>query len=41
MKLELVPVPVGDIDGAKAFYEEVGFHTDVDTQPARACGSSS
>lgn len=33
MKLELVPVPVSDIDRAKAFYETVGFHADVDTQP--------
>ena len=34
MKLELVPVPVADIDRAKAFYvEQVGFHADVDIQP--------
>ncbi len=27
MKLELVPVPVADVDRAKAFYvEQVGFH---------------
>lgn len=25
MKLELVPVPVSDVDRAKAFYEQVGF----------------
>jgi predicted enzyme related to lactoylglutathione lyase len=25
MKLELVPVPVTDVDRAKAFYEQVGF----------------
>jgi catechol 2,3-dioxygenase-like lactoylglutathione lyase family enzyme len=32
-KLELVPVPVTDVDRAKAFYvEEVGFHTDHDHQ---------
>jgi catechol 2,3-dioxygenase-like lactoylglutathione lyase family enzyme len=31
MKLELVPVPVTDVDRAKAFYtEQVGFTTDVD-----------
>jgi len=31
MKLELVPVPVRDVDRAKAFYvERVGFHPDVD-----------
>ncbi|NLU84511.1 VOC family protein [Rhodococcus sp. HNM0569] len=30
-KLELVPVPVGDIDRAKAFYvDKVGFHADHD-----------
>ena len=34
MKLELVPVPVADIDHARAFYvEQVGFHADVDIQP--------
>jgi catechol 2,3-dioxygenase-like lactoylglutathione lyase family enzyme len=30
MKLELVLVPVSDVDSAKAFYEKVGFHLDVD-----------
>lgn len=31
MKLELVPVPVTDVDRAKAFYtEQVGFHADHD-----------
>lgn len=35
MKLELVPVPVTDIDRAKAFYtDKVGFGVDVDVQPA-------
>jgi predicted enzyme related to lactoylglutathione lyase len=35
MKLELVPVPVTDIDRAKAFYaDRVGFALDVDVQPA-------
>jgi catechol 2,3-dioxygenase-like lactoylglutathione lyase family enzyme len=34
MKLELVPVPVSDVDRAKAFYvEQVGFHADHDVQP--------
>src|SRR5258708_30683875 len=34
MKLELVPVPVSDVDRAKAFYvEKVGFHLDHDVQP--------
>jgi catechol 2,3-dioxygenase-like lactoylglutathione lyase family enzyme len=30
MKLELVLLPVSDVDSAKAFYEKVGFHLDVD-----------
>jgi catechol 2,3-dioxygenase-like lactoylglutathione lyase family enzyme len=31
MKLELVVLPVSDVDRAKAFYEDqVGFHVDVD-----------
>ena len=30
LKLELVPVPVTDVDRAKAFYERVGFTTDHD-----------
>ena len=34
MKLELVPVPVADVDRAKAFYaEKVGFNVDHDVQP--------
>ncbi len=34
MRLELVPVPVSDVDRAKAFYvEQVGFHADHDVQP--------
>ena len=33
MKLELVPVPVSDIDGAKDFYvEKLGFNADHDTR---------
>jgi predicted enzyme related to lactoylglutathione lyase len=33
MKLELVPVPVTDVDRAKAFYvHQVGFHLDHDHQ---------
>ncbi len=33
MKLELVPVPVSDVDRAKTFYvEKVGFHADVDSR---------
>ncbi|MEU8381709.1 VOC family protein [Streptosporangium sp. NPDC048865] len=33
--LELVPVPVSDIDRARAFYaDRLGFHVDVDVRPA-------
>lgn len=33
-RLELVMIPVADVDRAKAFYtEKVGFHLDVDTEP--------
>ena len=35
MKLELVPVPVFDVERAKAFYiEKVGFNLDHDVQPS-------
>jgi len=35
MKLELVPLPVSDVDRAIAFYtEQLGFTKDVDVQPA-------
>lgn len=30
--LEVVVVPVSDIDRAKSFYEQVGFHVDHDTR---------
>jgi catechol 2,3-dioxygenase-like lactoylglutathione lyase family enzyme len=33
MKLELVPVPVTDVDRAKAYYEKAGFLLEVDTWP--------
>ncbi len=34
MKLELVPVPVSDVDRAREFYvKKVGFHLDHDVQP--------
>jgi catechol 2,3-dioxygenase-like lactoylglutathione lyase family enzyme len=34
MKLELVVLPVADVDRAKAFYvDRLGFHLDVDHQP--------
>jgi catechol 2,3-dioxygenase-like lactoylglutathione lyase family enzyme len=35
LRLELVPVPVADIDRAKAFYvDQLGFNADHDVQPA-------
>lgn len=35
MKLELIPVPVADVDQAKAFYvEKIGFNLDHDVQPS-------
>jgi catechol 2,3-dioxygenase-like lactoylglutathione lyase family enzyme len=35
LKLELVLIPVSDVDRAKAFYsDKVGFDVDVDTAPA-------
>ena len=34
MKLELVPVPVSDVERAKAFYEKAGFILGVDTRPS-------
>ena len=35
MKLELVVIPVADVDRAKAFYvDTLGWHGDVDVQPA-------
>lgn len=34
MKLELVPLPVSDVDRAKTFYvEKVGFYLDHDVEP--------
>ena len=32
MRLELVPIPVSDVERAKAFYEQVGFGNVHDTQ---------
>jgi predicted enzyme related to lactoylglutathione lyase len=35
LKLELVPIPVSDVDRAKAFYvDSLGFVEDVDVRPA-------
>ena len=36
MKLELVPIPVADVDRAKAFYDQAGFHFEVDVRPTDA-----
>jgi catechol 2,3-dioxygenase-like lactoylglutathione lyase family enzyme len=34
LKLEVVPIPVTDVDAAKSFYtEKVGFNLDHDTRP--------
>jgi catechol 2,3-dioxygenase-like lactoylglutathione lyase family enzyme len=34
LKLEVVPIPVSDVDAAKAFYtEKVGFNLDHDMRP--------
>ncbi len=33
MRLEVVILPVADVDRAKAFYEQAGFVLDVDHQP--------
>ena len=32
-KIELIFVPVTDVDRAKEFYEQIGFHTDHDQVP--------
>jgi catechol 2,3-dioxygenase-like lactoylglutathione lyase family enzyme len=40
-KLELVPIPVSDVDRAKAFYtEKVGFDVDLDVDADRDHGVS-
>jgi catechol 2,3-dioxygenase-like lactoylglutathione lyase family enzyme len=31
-KIELIPVPVTDVDRAKSFYERIGFSVDIDRQ---------
>ncbi|MFG3347636.1 VOC family protein [Streptomyces sp. NPDC048018] len=36
IKLELIGVPVTDVDRAKAFYERVGFHPDHDVTVSEA-----
>jgi predicted enzyme related to lactoylglutathione lyase len=40
LKLEVVPIPVSDVDAAKAFYTgQVGFNLDHDARPTPGCGS--
>jgi catechol 2,3-dioxygenase-like lactoylglutathione lyase family enzyme len=33
VRLEVVPVPVSDVDRAKAFYESLGWQLDIDIEP--------
>jgi catechol 2,3-dioxygenase-like lactoylglutathione lyase family enzyme len=33
-RIEAITLPVSDVDRAKAFYEQAGWHLDVDTEPA-------
>ena len=32
-RIEAITLPVADVDRARAFYEQAGWHLDVDTQP--------
>jgi len=41
MKLEVVVVPVSDVDRAKQFYESLGWRLDVDFITVRTSGSCS
>jgi len=42
MRIELVPIPVSDVDRAKSFYvDKVGFNATTTTKSARSCGSCS
>ena len=34
VRLEVVTVPVSDVDRAKAFYEKLGWRLDIDIEPA-------
>jgi catechol 2,3-dioxygenase-like lactoylglutathione lyase family enzyme len=38
MKLEVVIVPVSDVDRAKAVYEKLGFRLDIDYVATRTTG---
>jgi len=33
LKLEVIVIPVSEIDRAKAFYEKLGFRLDIDYPP--------
>ena len=35
VRLEVVTVPVSDVDQAKAFYESLGWKLDIDIEPGR------
>ena len=41
VKLEVVVVPVSDVDRAKGFYEGLGWRLDADLAPTMATGWSS
>ena len=41
MRLELVPIPVCDVDRGRAFYEQAGFGNLHDTAVGPRCGSCS
>lgn len=32
-RIEAITLPVGDVDRAKAFYQQAGWNLDVDTEP--------
>jgi catechol 2,3-dioxygenase-like lactoylglutathione lyase family enzyme len=36
VRLEVVAVPVSDVDRAKAFYESLGWRLDIDIEPSEA-----
>jgi catechol 2,3-dioxygenase-like lactoylglutathione lyase family enzyme len=41
LRLEVIGIPVSNVDAAKAFYtEQVGFHLDHDVRPPRTCALS-
>ena len=41
MKLEVVVIPVSDVDRAKAFYERIGWRLNIDAPPAKISAWSS